>query len=583
MTIEPKSSVKKFWPAAAILVLLWFAAFGIGMLAPATPLQFMGMMIGPPVALLLLFIWWLRASRDPWPGRLLPIPLCLIGLVGAWVLGHETIPMAIGLYGIGLLCLAFVAWAFWTRHWLPKPRRWALIMTVLSVCGVWTLLRNEGVDGDMSFQFAWRWSPTAEERLLAAGTSEPQLNSASRPSQVDGEGQELNSPWPGFRGLHRDSVVPELRIATDWNSFPPERIWQRAVGPGWSSFAVAGGLLFTQEQRGEEEIVSAYRTANGEPAWSHRDTARFWESMAGAGPRATPTLAGGRLFSLGATGILNALDPTDGSLLWSRNAALDANAPTPDWGFSSSPLVIDDRVVIHTGGAGGKAVAAYDVATGEPRWFAAAGPMSYSSLHLATFGGVRQLLMSTGDGIRGLAPKDGALLWQHEWPVSGGARVVQPATTTDGGVLLGTGFGMGLRRLQITRTSAAWQAEESWTTKGLKPYFNDFVLHRDHIYGFDGRILACIDLATGERKWKGGRYGNGQVLLLPDQDLLLVLSDRGEVALVEAQPSGFVELSRFSAIEGKTWNHPALVDGVLYVRNSQEMAAYRLQTAAAIR
>ncbi|MCH9649345.1 MAG: PQQ-like beta-propeller repeat protein [Deltaproteobacteria bacterium] len=579
MATQQRSAVKRFWPALAILAFLWLSAFGIGLVAPATIPQFIGMTIGPPLALLLLFVWWLRTSQDPWPGRLLPVGLALAGLGLASIVGHKTIPMVIFLYGISLLSVAFVGWAFFTRHWLVKPRRWALVAAVLAACAPWTLMRSDGVDGEMHFELTSRWSPTAEERLLSDSTAGSRQGSAAGLGNSD-EQLELNSPWPGFRGAQRDGVVPGLRLATDWQVSPPQELWKRPIGPGWSSFSLANGLLFTQEQRGEEEIVSAYRAATGDLVWAHSDAARFWEAMAGAGPRATPTLYDGKVYSFGATGILNALNASDGALLWSRNAAEDANAPTPDWGFSSSPLVVDGLVLVHTGGPDGKAVAAYSAATGEPRWFAPAGPLSYSSFHLTTLGGVRQLLILTGDGIRGLSPTDGAVLWQHQWPVAGGARVVQPAVTADGGVLLGTGFGMGMRRLQVARTSADWQVTESWTSKGLKPYYNDFVVHHGSVYGFDGSILSCIDLATGERQWKGGRYGNGQMLLLPDQDLLLVLSERGFVALVEAVPSGFSEVARMEAIEGKTWNHPVIAEGVLYLRNGEEMAAYRLPLAA---
>jgi outer membrane protein assembly factor BamB len=137
---------------------------------------------------------------------------------------------------------------------------------------------------------------------------------------------------------------------------------------------------------------------------------------------------------------------------------------------------------------------------------------------------------------------------------------------------------MGVRKLAVAQGTGGWQVEEGWTSGRLNPYFNDFVVHRDHLYGFDGRFLTSLDLATGERAWKGGRYGSGQLVLLPDQDLLLVLSERGEVALVEAKPDGFSEIAKMAAITGKTWNHPVIADGVLYVRNGGEMVAFRLAT-----
>ncbi len=182
-----------------------------------------------------------------------------------------------------------------------------------------------------------------------------------------------------------------------------------------------------------------------------------------------------------------------------------------------------------------------------------------------------------GRGAVSVAPGDGALLWQYAWPSD--ARIVQPALTAEGDILMGAGGG-SLRRVAVAHGAAGWKVEERWTSIGLKPYFNDFVVHQGHAYGFDGSLLACIDLKDGQRNWKGGRYGNGQLVLLPEQDLLLALSEQGELALVQAVPGQFTELARFPAIKGKTWNHPALAGGLLLVRNDQEMAAFRLKLIA---
>jgi outer membrane protein assembly factor BamB len=368
-----------------------------------------------------------------------------------------------------------------------------------------------------------------------------------------------------------------VRIATDWAASPPVELWRRPIGPGWSSFAVQGDLVYTQEQRGNDEEVSCYRLATGEPVWAHRDPARFWESNAGPGPRATPTLAHGRVYTLGATGILNALDAASGAVAWSRNAAADTKVETPDWGFAGSPLVVGDAVIVATSGR----LAAYDAATGEPRWLGPEGGGGYSSPHLATLDGVAQVLLLRGARSTSVAPADGTLLWEHRGePV---ASILQPSVTADGDVLVAGADAMGgtgIRRLAVARGPGGWTATERWISKGLKPYFSDFVVHGGHAYGFDGSILSCIDLKDGTRKWKGGRYGHGQLVLLPEQDLLLVLSEEGELALVEAAPGRFTEVARASAIEGKTWNHPVLAGDTLLVRNGEEMAAFRLRTAS---
>jgi outer membrane protein assembly factor BamB len=411
---------------------------------------------------------------------------------------------------------------------------------------------------------------------LSKGPAVPSSDSAAT-LPAAAAATETGADWPGFRGPHRDDVIPGVRIKTDWAASPPIELWRRAIGPGWSSFAVRGDLLFTQEQRGDYEIVACYSLRTGKPVWMHRDKTRFWESNGGAGPRATPTLSNGRVYSFGATGILNALDARDGSVVWSRNAAADTGKKVPDWGFASSPLVVGNEVVVHAG-----VLAAYDRATGDRRWVGPARDGGYSSPHLLTIDGVAQILQVSGAGATSVAPVDGTLLWEHPWP---GTPIVQPAQVADGTVLISTADAMGAangtRRIAIAHGPGGWTVEERWTSNGLKPYFNDFVVHKGHAFGFDGSILACIDLEDGKRTWKGGRYGSGQLVLLPDQDLLLVLSEEGELALVRATPDQFTELARFPALDGKTWNHPVLVGDVLLVRNGQEMAAFRLSLAVA--
>jgi outer membrane protein assembly factor BamB len=354
-------------------------------------------------------------------------------------------------------------------------------------------------------------------------------------------------------------------------------MWRKPIGPGWSSFAVSGDLLYTQEQRGGEEVVSCYRVSTGEPVWKHRDAVRFYESNGGAGPRGTPTIAGSRVYALGATGIINAFNARTGAKLWSRNAATDTAKTVPDWGIASSPLVIDDLVIL---GVAGQLIA-YDAATGNQRWIGQSGGAGYSSPHLATIDGVRQVLLMRGSRTISVAPADGTLLWEHTaGPPS--TSIVQPAVTPEGDVLVAGGDamgGLGIYRLAVTHGPEGWRAEERWQSRGLKPYFNDFVVHKGFAYGFDGTILSAIDLADGVRKWKGGRYGNGQLLLFADQDLLLITSEEGELALVSATPDRFTEVARLPALHGKTWNHPVVAGGTLLVRNGEEMMAFKLPLA----
>ena len=530
--------------------------------------------------------WNARAPRSERWGA---IVLMIVALFATPYILHESVATGnMGfqyfIYAIPVLSLAFVVWAVAGRRLSDGPRRAAMVATILLACFVWTLVRSKGITGDGAAEFAWRWSETSEERLLAQAPDvipdvpdvidKPEPGALpSAPAAV--ETGETGADWPGFRGPDRDGIIPGVRIETDWSQSPPVELWRRPIGPGVSSFAVTGDLLYTQEQRGDDEVVACYNVTTGEPEWRHRDATRFWDSHVGAGPRATPALSDGRVYTFGATGILNALDAGDGAVVWSRNAASDTDAKLPYWGFVSSPLVVDDVVIVHT-----KALVAYDLATGEPRWFGPASGGSYSSPHLLTIDGVAQILLLSHAGATSVAPADGTLLWEHPWP---GIGIVQPALTADGDVLISmisnAAAPIGTRRIAVAHEPGGWIVEERWTSIRLKPSFSAFVVHEGHAFGFDGRILACIDVENGKRKWKGGRYGSGQLVLLPDQDLLLVVSEQGELALVGATPDQFTELARFPAIEGKTWNHPVLVGDVLLARNGQEMAAFRLSLA----
>jgi len=556
----------RLWPGVAIVAFQLLAFYVPGFFAPATPVWFFGMMGSFTLGPLLLIVWWLFFSRARWSDRLGGLALLLLVHTVAVVLADTSAKWVALAPGIPWLCAVFVASLF-------LGRRVVTVVAVLVASLGWTLVRTDGVTGAMDAEYAWRWSATAEQRFLETDASAVPAAPAA-PAVVEA------AAWPGFRGPARDNVLSGVTIDPDWSRNPPQEIWRRDVGPGWGSFALVGNRLCTQEQRDEDEVVVCYDAATGEPIWLHAYTARFWEALGGAGPRATPTYHDGRLYTLGATGVLNCLDAATGEPVWTRNIAEDTGAPVPDWGFASSPLVVDDLVIVHAAGAPeGRAVVAYELATGEPRWFGQAEGASYSSPHLATIDGVRQIVMITGEGAFGLGPETGEALWMHAWSMGGdGSRVIQPAILEGGeAILIGTSFGMGTRRIELSSdASGAWTADETWTSRGLKPYYNDLVVHRGIAFGFDGNILAGIDVATGDRAWKGGRYGNGQVLLLPDQDLLLVLSERGELALVRASAEGFEEVARMQALEGKTWNHPVVVDGVVYVRNSEEAAAYRL-------
>jgi outer membrane protein assembly factor BamB len=561
----------RLWPGVVAAALVCVSRFVIPIFVPrAVAFGVLGGLVGA----LAIVVWWVFFSRAPWSERLGAIALMIVALAVTSRLVHESI--ATGMMGmmfvisaVPVLSAAFVAWAVASRRLSDGLRRASMVATILLACAVWTLLRTDGITGAGGTQLAWRWTKTPEQLLLAQAGDEPVAPVSAPVAAVQ------RASWPGFRGPDRDGIARGARIATDWSRSRPVELWRRPIGPGWSSFAVRGDLLYTQEQRGDDEVVSCYQVTTGQPVWRHRYAVRFWESNGGAGPRATPTLSNGRVYTFGATGILNALDAGSGAAVWSRNVASDTGTKVPMWGFASSPLVVDDLVIVAAAGT----LVGYDLATGDRRWSGPTRGISYSSPQRATIDGVAQVLLLSADGATSVAPASGTLLWEHKWP---GFTIVQPALVADRDVLISTSGatgGLGIRRLRVAHGAGGWTVQERWTSDGLSPYFNDFVVHRGHAFGFDGTSLACIDLEHGTRKWEGGSYGAGQLVLLPDQDLLLVVSEEGELALVRATPDKFMEVARFPALKGKTWNHPVLVGDVLLVRNGQEMAAFRLSPA----
>jgi len=553
-------------PGVIIVILQWLIRFVIPNVIHGDTALMIGLS-GGLLGGLAVGIWWVFFSRAPVIERWGAIVMIIASLFVTSFLLDESIATAnLGLmfvfFSIPVMSLAFVIWAIASHRLSPVPRRVTMIMTIVLASGMWIFLRTDGMDAELHHDLKWRWAETAEERLITRSkgelTSLPSLTAVS----------DTGGYWPGFRGPDRNSIVHGLQIRTDWSESLPAEMWRRPIGPGCSSFAVHGAIFFTQEQLGEDEIVSCYDLTTGKPVWKHRDKARFYDSHAGAGPRSTPTLAGGRVYTLGATGILNVLNAVDGSVIWSRNAASENGVKVLNWGFTGSPLVVNNTVVVSLSGK----LAAYDGENGKLKWSCPDGGNSYSSPHSITIDGVSQILLMSGSGAVSVEPADGKTLWKYDWPV--GDRILQPAVIEEGDLLL-AGEMKGISRVKVSHPEGKWTVKEIWTSAEMKLNFNDFIIHKGYAYGFDGPRIECIDISNGKARWRGDPY-RGWLLLLADQDMLLVLSEKGEVAIVEANPEKFIKLAQFKAIRGKTWNHPVIASDVLLVRNNLEMAAFRL-------
>jgi outer membrane protein assembly factor BamB len=575
----PATVRPRLWPAVFLIAVLWAVLTSPNWVPglKGTPVQMLVLFFGSMGVAGLYALWLLFASRLHWTDRLLLLLFVATSGFAAVALSHTTfILMGYGpiVRGLPLALTALTLWLLVTPGMSWPVRRLGAAVAVMLGWGYCDLLRLDGVWGDFEAQITWRWIPTEEDGYLA------ELAKRKTSSAVTDSGKALElhaQDWPGFRGPERDGQVKGFRVATDWAQHPPKLLWKQLIGPGWSSFTVVGDRIYTQEQRGDNEAVVCFDAKTGDEVWAHTDSIRFNETIGGPGPRATPTFYKGKLYALGAKGILNCLDPVTGKVKWSHDIAADSGAKVPMWGFSSSPLVAKDVVTVFAGGPDGKSVLGYDAASGQLAWSAGNGKDGYCSTQLSKVGGTEQLLVVAEDGLTALDPTSGKVLWTYEWTTDRPPRVAQPALVGGSDLLLATPL-KGMRRVHLTHTGDSWAEEQVWETKDIKPYYNDLVIYKKHLYGFDNNFFTCVSLEDGKGTWRARGYGNGQVVLLADQGLLLVSTEKGEVVLVEAQPEKHTELGRFLALpkKGKTWNHPVVARGKLFIRNGEEMACYEL-------
>jgi outer membrane protein assembly factor BamB len=489
---------------------------------------------------------------------------------------------------IMLTGFAIWLWLVYGRLFSPVVSKRLLIggvasMAALVVLGI-VLFEDVRFTGDMRpsgvLRAMWRPARNDAQALLPKGLET---------QQGDKQWWNTSLRYSQFLGPDRRPMIEGVKLDRNWDKDPPKLLWKQPIGEGWSSFAVYGELAITQEQLGEQETVTCYRIDTGEKIWEHVSEGRFAEFMGGDGPRATPTIVdqlGGVTLStplvctLGAFGELNLLDLTTGKPRWpARNILKDANAENLQWAMSGSPLIYDDMIVVSPGGLEGKSLAAYDLRTGEPKWFGGNSRAAYCSPTYMTIGGVPQVVIVNQDNVTGHDAATGAVLWEHPWP-GAQPKVSQPVQVADDRVFCSTGYGIGCMLLELKPDGAG-----KFTTTDLyggrntnmKTKFTNVAIRDGYVYGLDDGILECLEIETGEKRWKSGRFGHGQVLLV--DDLLLVLGEQGEMVMVEATPEEFREIGRFQAIEGKTWNNPVLVGNYLLMRNDQEAACYEVKFA----
>jgi hypothetical protein len=574
----PLAGRPRLWPALLLLALYWSAHFILDAIDKPYFYGFIANMALPALLLLLFSIWWWTNRRISLAGR---VNGCVVVvLTGAAIapvchpsvwfgLATDGLPRALTVLTLWTLLLSWIGFAWY---------RLGLLVLLMLSWSLYALIRIDGMNSALRATVSWRWVPTEEDRFLAGRPGAAQQHTATEAEALPASTLSPGD-WPGFRGANRDGVIPGVALAADWEKTPPKQLWRQRVGPGWSSMTVIGDRLYTQEQRGKVETVVCYDATTGTELWVHADESRFEEPVTNAGPRATPTFDGGRIFTMGARGILNCLDARTGQRYWSHDVTVEARVKPPLWGFTGSPLVADDNVIVFAGGEGSHGLVAYNTQSGSFVWGAPTGSGSYASPQLVTIAGQRLCLMLHDQGLTAVDTISGNVLWQAGAAMPGAPRTHQVHLIGDADLFAATLGGIGIARITVTHQAGMWKTAEVWNSTKVKPEFPDFVVHKNHAYGFDGPFLCCVDLTSGKRCWKEGRYGRGQILLLPDAAQLLVMcEDDGELLLLAADSVEHRELARLQALgpKSKTWNHPVIAHGRLLVRNAEEMACYEL-------
>jgi outer membrane protein assembly factor BamB len=441
-------------------------------------------------------------------------------------------------------------------------------------------LRIERVSGDLVPEFNWRWAP-ARDHLLPKAEPKATATAAAWTARPD--------DFPRFLGPDGDAGIEGPALAADWDARPPREIWRRPIGAGWGGFAICDGHAVTLEQRGDEEVISCVAVKDGSSEWSVPVRGRHETVLGGVGPRSTPTIRDGVVYATGATGWLHAIDGPTGKVLWRKNVLDDlgidaaAHAAAVAWGRAGSPLVTESLVIVPAGGplakeeGGAVSLVAYDRTTGGRAWTGGDEQISFTTPVLAAIGGREVVLTVNEASVAAYDPVDGREIWSFPWPghSNSDASCSQPHLLADGRIFISKGYGIGAAVFEPEAGSEPLRFRQAWAQPALlKTKFTNVVIHDGHAYGLSDGILECVRLADGKRAWKGGRYGQGQVLRVGD--LLLVQAESGEVVLVDCVPQRHAVRGRLAALSGQTWNNPAIAGDRLLVRNAEEAACYEL-------
>ncbi len=494
----------------------------------------------------------------------------------------------------GLIALIPFLLAFWMAFlagWGRLGMAVAAITLMTLVGGAIAAVREVEFDGDMRMTFHYRWQPSLEDRITRhrqeqePATSELTKGDEARVAfhkdfRIDP--QDMSD----FRGRNREGIIEGPALSADWKTKPPVEKWRIPVGAGYSSMAVVDNRLITLEQRGDQEAVACYDATTGTSLWEHLYPARFYEAMGGLGPRATPVVdESGRVYTLGGEGDAFCLDLFDGKVLWHHQLLQEYNLPNVTWAMSSSPLLYKEKVIFNAGSETGRGLIAYERETGRMIWEAEGlsrashtkNLCGYSSPSIMTLAGKEQILHFDGAGLGGYDIESGKTLWFYPYENSAGVNVAQPLVLSDDQVFITASYNHGAALIKISNDGEEFESTQVWTSpRSMRCKFTSPVLYQGIAYGLDEGILMAVDPVKNDVKWKKGRYGHGQLLL--SHSRLFILTEKGQMVLVQATPESWQELASLQVLSDsvKVWNPPVLVGNKAFVRDHHEMACYEL-------
>jgi outer membrane protein assembly factor BamB len=381
--------------------------------------------------------------------------------------------------------------------------------------------------------------------------------------------------WPQWRGPQQDGISREKGLLAKWPENGPKELWRVPLGNGFSAVSVVGDRAYTCFGINEGEFAVCLNVADGKTVSKVRLGDLYQNGDYGDGPRATPTVDAGLVYVLGARGALVCFDANSGKQVWSADLLALRGGKLPEYGFSASPVIVDDKVIAVVGAGGGKSLAAYNKSNGNLAWTSLDNRIGYSTPRAVTADGVPQIIVLMGDALVSVSPSDGKEFWNVPWKTELDANVATPVFSGDQ-LFISTGYSTGCELFQLSAKGGKPAAEKVWANKEMKNYFATSVLWDGYLYGFDNNKLACQDIRTGKVKWRASGFNRGSLIVADGR--LIILSASGTLALAEPSPEKYKEISKFQFCDERTWTVPTVAGGRLFVRNEKELTCYLLGT-----